>query len=88
MTRIVKFAAVALLSLAAVPALAEGEGSFQPAEVASPAVAQPGRAYAAYRFDTAPVPGSDWSGAVASPATGSVAQSVVAAPSYNAGLNG
>lgn len=87
MSRFVKFAAAALLSLAAVPALAEGEGTFQPAQVASPAVAQPGVSYAPYQFVVTATPGSDWRGAVASPASGP-ARAVVAAPSYNAGLNG
>jgi hypothetical protein len=87
MNRFTKFAAAALLSLATVPALAEGEGSFQPAQVASPAVAQPGQTYGAYRFDATPVPGSESNGPVASPARGS-AQAPLAANSYNTGLNG
>ena len=87
MSRFVKFAAGALLSLAAVPALAEGEGTFQPAQVASPAVARPGASYLPYQFAVTATPGSDWDGPVASPASGQ-ARAVAAVPSYNAGLNG
>jgi hypothetical protein len=87
MTRFTRLAATALLSLAALPALAQGEGTFQPAQVASPAVAQPGQAHRAYRFEATRGPGSHWTGPVASPATGP-AQAPMLVGGYNTGLNG
>lgn len=86
--RFVKLAAAALLSLAAVPALADGEGSFQPAQVASQAVAQKGVAYAPYAFATTPTPGSTAKAQPASPASGRVRNPIAAVPAYNVGLNG
>jgi hypothetical protein len=87
MNRFTKFAAAALLSLATVPALAEGEGTFQPSQVASPAVSQPGQAYAPYSFQATRGAGSHWTGPVASPARGA-AQAPMVAGGYNTGLNG
>jgi hypothetical protein len=88
MTRFTIFTAAALLSLAALPAMAQGEGTYQPAAVASPATAQPGQASATYRFETTRSPGSSWTGPVASPATGAAPRGPMISGGFNAGLNG
>jgi hypothetical protein len=88
MTRFTTLAAAALLSLAALPALAQGEGTFQPTAVASPAVAQPGASRGVAEFSFTRGPGSDWRGPVASPATGAAQPARMTAGGFNAGLNG
>jgi hypothetical protein len=88
MTRLIKFTAAALLTLAAMPALADGEGTFQPAQVASPAARVDGRSYQAYQFQGTRTPGTAWNGPVASPAQGRSSGSNFAAGTYNTGSNG